>query len=234
MRLDKYLSLCRGCTRSQGKAFLKKGLVTVNQETEKRPERRIDPGKDQVALAGEILSYQEHVYLMFHKPAGCVTAVHDREHRTVMDYLPKEGRRGLFPVGRLDLDTEGLLLLTDDGELCHRLLAPGRHVEKTYYAVLERPVSREDQEAFREGLDIGEKRRTLPASLSLLERPDQAMVTVVEGKFHQIKRMFQARKNRVVYLKRIRMGGISLDESLKPGEWRELTEEEIERLRSLC
>ena len=127
MRLDKYLCACTGCTRSQSKLYLKKGLVKVNGEPEKRPEIKVDPGKDQVSLEGRVLSYREHEYLMFHKPAGCVTAVSDREHKTVMDYIQRKDKRGIFPVGRLDLDTEGLLFLTDDGELAHRLLAPGRH-----------------------------------------------------------------------------------------------------------
>ena len=234
IRLDKYLCACTGCTRSQSKLYLKKGLVKVNGEPEKRPEIKVDPGEDQVALEGRVLSYREHEYLMFHKPAGCVTAVSDREHKTVMDYIQRKDKRGIFPVGRLDLDTEGLLFLTDDGELAHRLLAPGRHVEKTYFAMLAHPASQEDVEAFRAGIEIGEKRPTLPAGLSLLETPGHVLVTVVEGKFHQIKRMFQARGNQVVGLKRTAMAGIFLDLDLDRGQWRELTEEEIERLRSLC
>lgn len=234
MRLDKFLCVCTGCTRSQSRLYLKKGCVEVNGQTEKKQDFKVDPGKDAVSLEGRILTYQEHEYLMFHKPAGCVTAVTDREHRTVMDYVEGKNRKGLFPVGRLDLDTEGLLFLTDDGEMVHRLLAPGRHVEKTYFAILEHPACQEDVQAFLAGLEIGEKRPTLPARLCLLEVPGQVTITVVEGKYHQIKRMFQARGNRVVYLKRIAMAGIPLDPELGKGEWRDLTEEEIERLRSLC
>ena len=133
IRLDKYLCACTGCTRSQSKLYLKKGLVKVNGEPEKRPEIKVDPGKDQVSLEGRVLSYREHEYLMFHKPAGCVTAVSDREHKTVMITFREKTKEGFSQWAVLDLDTEGLLFLTDDGELAHRLLAPGRHVERNVF-----------------------------------------------------------------------------------------------------
>lgn len=235
IRLDKFLADAGLGTRSQVKKLLRAGAVTVNGEAAQRPEQKINPGVDTVAYQGRPLEYEKFVALMFYKPAGCVTATEDRSQKTVMDYIGHERRDELFPVGRLDLDTEGLLFLMNDGELAHRMLSPRRHVEKTYFARVEGRLTEADAEAFAAGVDIGEKALTLPAKLVILSSGEisEAEITVCEGKFHQIKRMFAARGCRVTYLKRIAMAGIPLDETLAPGKWRELTGEEKERLRSL-
>lgn len=236
MRLDKFLALSGLGTRSEVKKLLKAGEVTVGKEVVKKPEWKLDPQKDVVACNGRPVSYQPFVGLMLYKPAGCVTATSDRAQKTVMDYIAHERKAELFPVGRLDIDTEGLLFLMNDGELAHRMLSPRHHVEKTYFARTQGAVTPEDVAAFAEGLDIGEKKKTLPAGLRILSSGEisEAEVTLCEGKFHQVKRMFAARGKQVVYLKRISMAGIALDEKLGPGMWRELTNEETERLRLLC
>lgn len=234
--MDKFLTLTGVGTRSEVKKILKTGAVTVNEETVKRPEQKIDPEKDRISYQGRPLSYEAFIALMFHKPAGCITATSDRSQRTVMDAITHDRKEELFPVGRLDIDTEGLLFLMNDGALSHRLLSPKHHVEKTYFARVEGTLSEADVEAFLAGIDIGEKRPTLPAKLVLLGQNasgtvSEAKVTICEGKFHQVKRMFAARGCRVTYLKRIAMAGILLDETLAPGEWRELTPEEKRKLR---
>ncbi|MDO4322055.1 MAG: pseudouridine synthase [Lachnospiraceae bacterium] len=257
MRLDKFLTLAGVGTRSEVKKILKTGTVAVNGVPVKRPEQKIEPEADRITCQGRPLLYEPFVALMFHKPAGCITAVSDRTQKTVMDYIQHERKDELFPVGRLDIDTEGLLLLMNDGELAHRMLSPKHHVEKTYFVRVEGELTREDIDAFDAGIDIGEKKPTLPAKLTILNctqcgEADQAdadkgkgarrtvyrsgvvseaEVTICEGKFHQIKRMFAARGCRVSYLKRISMAGISLDGTLAPGTWRELTAEEKQRLR---
>lgn len=226
MRLDKFLSLQGVGSRKEVKELLKKGLILVNDQVEKRPEYKVNPETDTVVFQGKRISFQLHVYFILNKPAGCVTATEDTKEKTVLDYITEERHRNLFPVGRLDKDTEGLLLITDDGELAHQLLSPKRHVDKVYLADLEKPVDMEDVEAFRKGLDIGEKALTLPAKLEIL--PDnQAKVTLHEGKFHQIKRMFESRNNKVRKLKRLSMGEICLEDSLLPGEFRPLTDKEL-------
>lgn len=236
IRLDKFLALSGLGTRSEVKKLLKAGAVTVGKEVVKKPEWKLDPQKDAVACNGRPVSYQPFVGLMLYKPAGCVTATSDRAQKTVMDYIAHERKAELFPVGRLDIDTEGLLFLMNDGELAHRMLSPRHHVEKTYFVRTQGAVTPEDAAAFAEGFDIGEKKKTLPAGLRILSSGEisEAEVTLCEGKFHQVKRMFAARGKQVVYLKRISMAGIALDEKLGPGMWRELTNEETERLRLLC
>lgn len=235
MRLDRFLCETGFGTRSQVKALLKKGLVTVNGETARKPEQKIDENADQVICNGQRAVYVALVYMMLHKPAGVVSATEDRREKTVVDLLAQEERKDLFPVGRLDKDTEGLLLLTNDGELAHRLLAPKKHVDKTYYARIDGEVTEAHAAKFLEGLDIGEKKPTLPAKLEILASGAQSevRVTIHEGKFHQVKRMFEAVGCRVVYLKRLSMGTLVLDENLKPGEYRHLTEEETEKLKEL-
>ena len=239
MRLDKFLALTGVGTRSEVKKILKTGAVAVNNVTVKKPEQKIDPESDTVTYQGRQLRYKKFAALMFHKPQGCITATEDRRQKTVMDYIEHERKDELFPVGRLDIDTEGLLLLINDGDLAHRLLSPKHHAEKTYFVRVEGELSDEDVRAFAEGIDIGEKRRTLPARLTILRtmKPgdmspvSEAEVTICEGKFHQVKRMFAARGCTVIYLKRISMAGLSLDEKLAPGTWRELTAEEKQKLR---
>ena len=256
MRLDKFLATCAGSTRSEVKKQLKKGMVLVNGAVETHPERQIDPQQDCVVLAGKPVCWQPFVALMLNKPAGVVTATEDRRQKTVMGGIDHPRRKELFPVGRLDIDTEGLLLLMNDGALAHRMLSPRHHVDKTYYAKVLGTVDAQDVEAFAKGIDIGEKAQTLPAKLEIqsvkeVEQPfsetdsdqespaehaviSEIYLTICEGKFHQVKRMFEARGKKVTYLKRVSMAGIALDEVLKPGEWRELTAEEAERLRESC
>ena len=233
MRLDKYLCETGFGTRSQVKELLKKGQVMVNGEVVKKPELKINETTDQILCQGKKASYQKNIYLMLHKPAGVVSATEDSREKTVLDLVrPEDRKNGLFPVGRLDKDTEGLLLLTDDGELAHRLLSPKKHVDKTYYAKIDGQVTEEHVKQFREGLDIGDEKKTLPAVLTiLLSGPvSEIEVTIHEGRFHQIKRMFEAVGCKVTYLKRLSMGSLVLDETLPPEEYRPLTETELEDL----
>ena len=233
MRLDKYLCETGFGTRSQVKDLLKKGQVMVNGEVVKKPELKINETTDQILCQGKKASYQKNIYLMLHKPAGVVSATEDNREKTVLDLVsPEDRKNGLFPVGRLDKDTEGLLLLTDDGELAHRLLSPKKHVDKTYYAKIDGQVTEEHVKQFREGLDIGDEKNTLPAVLTiLLSGPvSEIEVTIHEGRFHQIKRMFEAVGCKVTYLKRLSMGSLVLDETLPPEEYRPLTEAELEGL----
>lgn len=233
MRLDKFLSSAGAGTRSEVKDLLKKGAVEVNGLLCKKPEQKVEPREDIVSLFGKQITYEEVSYFLFHKPAGCVSATQDTQDRTVLDYLDEPQCKDLFPVGRLDKDTEGLLLITNDGELAHKLLSPKKHVDKTYYAEIEGRVGKEDVEAFWEGLDIGDDKKTLPAKLMILEaaHTSKVEVTVQEGRYHQIKRMFEAVGKQVVYLKRISMGPLVLEDSLEKGQYRRLREEEIAQLK---
>ena len=233
MRLDKYLCETGFGTRSQVKDLLKKGQFMVNGEVVKKPELKINETTDQILCQGKKAFYQKNIYLMLHKPAGVVSATEDNREKTVLDLVrPEDRKNGLFPVGRLDKDTEGLLLLTDDGELAHRLLSPKKHVDKAYYAKIDGQVTEEHVKQFREGLDIGDEKKTLPAVLTiLLSGPvSEIEVTIHEGRFHQIKRMFEAVGCKVTYLKRLSMGSLVLDETLPPEEYRPLTEAELEGL----
>lgn len=237
MRLDKYLTQLNMGSRSQVKDLVKKGLVTVNGQTEKSPERKIDETQDVIVCQGQTLIFQDKVYYMFHKPAGCVSATQDHRDVTVIDFLKKENRKGLFPAGRLDKDTEGLLLITNDGDLAHRLLSPAKHVEKRYLARLAHKITQEEILRIEQGLDIGEDKLTLPARFAWYTDADkysdtpEVLLTITEGKYHQVKRMFQAVDNEVTYLKRLSMGSLVLDEALKPGEYRPLTDIELEKLK---
>ncbi|MGN0142534.1 MAG: pseudouridine synthase [Roseburia sp.] len=232
IRLDKYLTELGIGTRSEVKKLLRTGRVTVNGLAAVKPEQKIDENEDAVCLDGERLSYAAFEYYLFHKPAGCVSATEDSVHKTVMDYLTDTRRTDLFPVGRLDLDTEGLLLITNDGKLAHALLAPARHVPKTYYARVAGCVTKRDVNLFEKGVDIGEDKLTKPAKLQILSSGDisEITLTITEGKFHQVKRMFAAVGKEVVYLKRLSMGPLALPENLAPGEYRPLTEEELTAL----
>lgn len=235
MRLDRFLSETGFGTRSEVKALLKKGFVTVNGEVIRRPEQKIEETSDLVVCSGQTVSYAAFVYIMLHKPAGVVSATDDRRERTVLDLLGTGRRKDLFPVGRLDKDTEGLLLLTNDGDLAHRLLSPKKHVDKTYYALVDGTVTPEHIFLFEQGLDIGEEKKTLPARLEILQSgaKSEVLVTIHEGKFHQVKRMFHAIGCEVTYLKRLSMGSLKLDEKLERGAFRELTEQEIRELKEL-
>ena len=193
--------------------------------------------RDRVCCLGQVVHVDRYEYYLLHKPAGCVSATEDVRERTVMEFVPSR-RKDLFPVGRLDKDTEGLLLITNDGELAHRLLAPRRHVPKQYFAQIKGKMTQEDAQKFRQGVEIGEKNPTLPAKLEILsvENGEEGWIscinlTIEEGKFHQIKRMVQAVGKEVIYLKRISMGPLYLDENLERGQCRPLTEKEIELLK---
>lgn len=230
IRLDKYLSNLQFGSRSQIKIDIKKGAVKVNGVTAVNGDQKIDELHDQITYKDHLCSYEKFVYFMLNKPTDCVSATKDNVSETVMAILKEEARDDLFPVGRLDKDTEGLLLITNDGELAHALLSPKKHVAKTYYAALRTPLSGEDIAHLEEGVDIGEKNLTLPAKIKILE--DTAIeITISEGKFHQIKRMLHAVDNEVLSLKRLAMGSLKLDETLKPGEFRRLSETEIMDLK---
>ena len=231
IRLDKFLSDAQFGTRSQVKQLLKKGLITVNGEISKKPELRIDPAGDRVCFDGQEISLEKEVYYMLNKPAGVVSATQDNHERTVLDLFAQADRRpDLFPVGRLDKDTTGLLLITNDGPLSHRLLSPRRHVDKTYFIRVEGTITEETAEAFEKGLDIGDEKPALPAMLKQLS-VNEALVTIHEGRFHQIKRMFHAAGCEVVCLKRLSMGSLVLDEQLPEGSYRKLTQKEISLLK---
>lgn len=235
IRLDKFLCDTGLGSRSQLKKLIKDGNVTVNQDMVDRPEFKVDTENDVVSLCGDIISYSKYRYYMFHKPAGCVTAVKDRECKTVMDYFPALFGEGYFPVGRLDKDTEGLLLITNDGEFSHNLTSPKKHVKKTYYARVMGKMTEDMISMFKEGIDIGDDKITLPSELEIIKSDDESeiLLTITEGRYHQVKRMVKAAGGEVVYLKRLKIGGIGLDESLLPGEYRMLTGEELKTLKCI-
>ena len=231
-RIDKFLSNAQIASRSEVKKYIKAGKIRVNGVIIQKPEEKIDSEKDVVEFDDKVVNRKTDIFILLNKPAGVVTATTDRFDKTVMDLLQVPGKEKLFPVGRLDKDTEGLLIITDDGDTAHRLLSPKHHVPKTYYAKIAGIVTQNDCAAFQEGLDIGDEKKTLPARLKVLSVDEQAQtseieVTVCEGRFHQVKRMFQAVGKNVVYLKRISMGTLQLGTDLEPGEYRELTKEEI-------
>ena len=233
MRLDKFLCEMGVGTRSEVKAYLKKGQVSVNGESIKKPEVKIDENKDTICFQGLPLVYEAVQYFLLNKPADCVTATRDNLSETVMSFLPDNRRDDLFPVGRLDKDTEGLLLITNDGQLAHELLSPRKHVDKTYFAVIDGEVREEHKQLFLEGLDIGDEELTMPAKLEILKSGEVSEIelTIQEGRFHQVKRMLEAIGTKVTYLKRISMGPLVLGD-LKPGEVRILTNSELESLRN--
>lgn len=232
MRLDKYLTNQGIGSRSQVKELIKSKKVFVNNVLENKPERHIDENNDIVSLDGVNLEYNKFYYYMLNKPPGVLTAVKDNNYKTVMDIMDVTPKEGLFPVGRLDKDTEGLLLITNDGELSHNLLSPKKHVNKTYYVELNGELIDSDIDLFAKGLDIGERNITKPAKLEILSGRNRAYITITEGKYHQVKRMFQAIGLTVTFLKRISMGSLILDKNLKSGGYRKLTEEEISNLKS--
>lgn len=233
VRLDKFLCEVSGCTRNEAKKLIRQGKVLAGGEMIKKPEYKIVPGQDKVMLDGKEFKYREYKYLMLNKPKGVVTATMDSREKTVMDLIPDIHKKGMFPVGRLDKDTEGLLLITNDGDLAHRLLSPKHHVTKRYSVTVTGEIGRVQQKAFEAGLDIGEKKPLKPARLEILKSGEvsKAEVFITEGRFHQIKRMFKAVGNQVLELKRLSMGPLLLDPELLPGQYRELTEEEIRCLK---
>ena len=225
MRLDKYLAEMGAGTRSELKKAVRAGRVTINGVKVK--DSSIHVGEDDVvSMDGIEIKYERFVYYLMNKPAGVISATEDPRERTVLDLIGGQQRRGLFPVGRLDKDTEGLLLITNDGELAHRLLSPGRHVDKVYFARLDGPVGERERELFAQGLRVDETLTAMPAVLEILEPANEVRVTIREGKFHQVKRMFAAVGREVLYLKRLSMGPLTLDNGLAAGAYRRLTEEE--------
>jgi 16S rRNA pseudouridine516 synthase len=234
MRIDKLLANIGYGSRKEVKQLLKTGSVIVNGTTLKDAKEHVDPDKDQISVNGEIVEYKEFVYLMMNKPPGVLSATEDARQETVLDILePEDAVFNPFPVGRLDKDTEGLLLLTNDGQLAHRLLSPKKHVQKTYFAVIDGEVTEEDVKAFAQGVTLDDGYLTKPGELHILKSGIRSDIelTITEGKFHQVKRMFESVGKRVVYLKRISMGNLKLDEDLELGEYRELTEEELQSLQ---
>ena len=234
MRLDKYLSDMGAGTRSELKKAIKAGLVTVDGKTITDPGMHVSP--DSVVLyQGRPVTYETYVYYMLHKPAGVISASEDPRETTVVDLITEQKRKDLFPVGRLDRDTEGLLIITNDGEMSHRLLSPRHHVDKIYYARVTGEVTPDDIQAFESGIVLPDGLECLPAVLRVLGQSEycDTEVTIREGKFHQIKRMFLALGHEVVYLKRLSMGPLALDPDLAPGEYRRLTSEEVSLLKSV-
>ena len=230
MRLDQFLVKSNICSRSEAKQLARKGRVSVNGELRKDTSVHIDENADEVKVDGVTVNYAKFHYYMFNKPAGCVSATRDGLSQTVIDYLKGEPVKGLFPVGSLDKDTEGLLIITDDGKLAHNLLSPKKHVGKTYLVLSNRQLNNENLSAITEGIDIGDEDLTLPAKIEEFGKVDDLYryeLTIFEGRFHQVKRMFEACGAKVEYLKRLSMGEVKLDDSLSPGEYRQLTTEEL-------
>lgn len=234
IRLDKFLADAGLGTRKEVKTLVKKRQVTVNGTVVLQSEQKVDSACDEVCVDGKRVGYEAYSYYMLHKPQGVVSATKDAREKTVTSLIDEPKRRDLFPVGRLDKDTEGLLLITNDGKLANDLLSPGKHVDKTYYARINGRVTEREVAAFAEGLDIGDAEKTLPAVLEVLAAGDESeiRITITEGRYHQIKRMFQAVGMEVVYLKRLRMGPLVLDETLAKGAYRKLTDEEVQLLRA--
>ena len=232
IRLDKYLADMSIGTRTEVKKLIRHGKVAVDGLIVKNPDIKVDTGTQNVTYNGIAVTYETYEYYMLNKPAGVISATSDKTEKTVLDLIDSKKRKDLFPVGRLDKDTEGLLLITNDGELAHRLLSPKKHVDKLYYAKVEGTVGMEDIDAFAKGLDIGEGEYTKPAKLIVLKSDviSEIELSIQEGKFHQVKRMFEAVGKKVIYLKRLEMGTLKLDEGLALGEYRPLTQKEIEEL----
>ena len=233
-RLDKIIASTGRYSRREVKTLVREGRVFVDGRIAASAEEKCDPERAHIRVNGEEIGYREHTYVMLHKPAGVLSATEDGRGETVLDLLAPEYRKiGLFPVGRLDKDAEGLLLLTDDGALAHDLLAPKKHVDKVYFVRTDGTLDDADCAAFAAGLTLGDGLACLPARLQILSSGAQskALVTIHEGKFHQIKRMLASRGKPVVYLKRLAMGPLTLDETLPKGEYRLLTAQEIAALR---
>ena len=235
-RLDKVLSNLGYGTRKEIKQVVKKGFVTVNDEKVKDSGLQIDPEKDTIVINGEKVEYKKYIYLMMNKPAGVISATYDKRDETVIDLLYMEDQVfEPFPVGRLDKDTVGLLLLTNDGDLNHKLISPKYHVDKVYYAKIDKAVDEKDIEAFKNGITLDDGYKCKEGKLEIISSSNEGsevMVTIQEGKYHQVKRMFEALGKTVVYLKRTEFGGLSLDQELEEGEYRELTEDELALLKS--
>lgn len=231
IRIDKFVSEQAGITRSEAKTAIKKKQVTINGNIVKSADVKLDTEKDIVAYNGKELIYREFMYIMLNKPDGVVCATRDELSETVLQLLPPELiRKGLFPAGRLDKDTEGFVFITDDGALAHKMLSPKSHVEKEYIVTLEKPYEEKYKDIFANGVTIDGGEKCMPATIIFTDDVKVVRLILHEGKYHQVKRMMQAVGNKVTHLKRIRIGGIMLDEALSPGKAREITKEEIDRL----
>lgn len=230
VRLDKFLCDVGIGTRSEVKNYIKKGLVSLNGEVVRKPEIKVDADRDSVSYNGEKCTYVQYAYYMLNKPEGVISATRDRVSATVLDLLGNPGIKGLFPVGRLDKDTEGLLLITNDGMLSHELLSPKKHVDKVYYVSIKKKLQPEDIRRLETGVPIEEGCLSMPAKVEVLDEKE-ILLTIHEGKFHQVKKMLHAVDNEVLHLKRLSMGSLRLDESLAPGEFRPLTEDEVAALK---
>ncbi|WP_086427508.1 pseudouridine synthase [Staphylococcus cornubiensis] len=229
MRIDKFLAQMGVGTRTEVKGLLKKGRVYSNGTTIKSAKTQIDPNADKIEVDGKVIAYEPYVYLMMNKPQDVISATSDDMHRTVIDLIDGYQHLDLFPVGRLDKDTEGLLLITNDGQFNHELMSPNKHVSKTYRVKAKVDLKDIDRQRFEEGITLKEG-QLQPAQLEILEESNTALVTIQEGKYHQVKRMFHAIDNEVVALKRVSIGDLQLDSTLPPGAYRQLTEEELKLL----
>ena len=231
MRLDKFLVATGSCTRSEAKKIVRAGGVIVNGKAAKSSDMNVDETSDTIVFCGKTVVYRQFTYIMLNKPEGYVSATEDGREKTVLDLIPPEARtKGLFPCGRLDKNTLGLMLISDNGDLGHRLLAPKSHVSKVYRFKSKFPVSQTDAERFEAGLTLEDGYETKPAKIELEGEGDGGLITLVEGKYHQIKRMLEALDNKITYLERISFGPLTLDPDLERGQWRYLTEEEIRQL----
>lgn len=230
MRLDKFVSNCGAATRSEVKKLVKNGAVTVNGVTAKKPDIKIDENNDVICVSGVELNYKKFVYLMLNKPEGYISATEDKHYPVVTELVPEEyAHYNVFPVGRLDIDTEGLLILTNDGQFDHSMTSPKKNVYKRYFARLDKPAEPEDIEVFKKGMEFKDF-TAKSARLEITENPAEVYIEIAEGKFHQVKRMCERVGKNVIYLKRVAIGSLPLDEALEKGEVRPLTEDEMRLL----
>lgn len=229
MRLDKFLANMGVGTRTEVKQLLKKGKVTVNTSVEKSPKSHINPTEDIVCVNEKQVEFVNNVYIMLNKPKGYISATHDESNRTVIDLIPEYQHLNIFPVGRLDKDTEGLLLITNDGQFSHDLMSPSKHVSKTYEVTSQNPVTKADIVAFKKGIILSDG-PVKPAQLTRINEIT-SQVTIYEGKYHQVKRMFHAIENEVLELKRLKIANLALDENLKSGEYKLLSDKELKLLQ---
>lgn len=232
-RIDKIIASQGQYSRSEVKKLVKSGRVTLDGRVLKSSDEKADPDINVIAIDGKPIGYKKHLYIMLNKPQGVVSATDDRDHKTVIDLIPKELRRdGLFPAGRLDGDTVGFVLITDDGDFAHEILSPKNHIMKTYHATLQRELTQDDIDAFKTGIELRDGTLCLEAEVTPIDGEEpMAQVKICEGKYHQVKRMFAALGNKVLYLKRVKMGELSLDETLEEGQCREITPEELKLIK---
>ena len=233
MRLDKLLGITGCATRSESKKIIRGGGVTVNGRVARSPDEKVDPQNDEIIFCGRTVVYRRYTYILMNKPEGVVSATEDGKDKTVIDLLPDDIRKtDLFPCGRLDKNTLGLMLITDNGDLAHRLLAPKSHVEKKYYFRSKFCLTDEESKRFENGLVLDDGYETKPAKIELWGEGNEGIITLVEGKYHQIKRMLDALGNKITYLERISFGPLRLDEDMERGAWRYLSDDEIAALES--